>query len=158
MRAPRDEFTARQKRTALEANASEVLSRWRSEFLHKPAHYMCEECRFVSTDRSQFEVDHVLPCASGGTRDRPDPSPGGMSDEKQLAALYRAGVNRRVLCRGCNQGKKAQQFIPPGAGYAYRRPEDDLNPDHLFHGRPVVGRKAREEHPAPYNPRRYGQE
>ena len=151
----RNEFTEAQIWTALEVNAAAVVSRWRLEFSGKPAHYLCEECEFVSDQRIFFQVDHVVPCARGGTADRVSQEVLEAIEKGSVAALYQAGVNHRILCEGCNQAKKARQFIPPGSGFAYRRPQWDRNPDHLFHGPPTVSRRQIVEHPEPYDPRRY---
>jgi hypothetical protein len=151
----RDEFTRSQIRQALEQSAAWVRRRWPEDFNGKSPNYMCEECKFVSDQRSHFEIDHLLACAQGGTRNP-------MSDETlqaiasgDVAALYQAGVNERVLCVGCNQAKKARTFVPPGAGYAYRFHEWDRNPDHIYQGPPKVSEMEQSQHPEPYDPRRY---
>lgn len=152
-RSRRDEFTPAQKKEYLEQNADIVVNRWRAEFSGKIPHYICENCKFVSNLRDHFEVDHIVACARGGTRNREST----LEDlaAGNIRALFRAGENRMLLCRGCNQAKKARQFIPPGAGYAYRRPEWDRNPDHIYYGRPKVTAIERERHPEPYNSKRY---
>ncbi len=52
-----------------------------------------------------------------------------------------ANLNDQLLCIGCNQGKKSKGMrpdeIPAGCGFAYRRHDDDHNPDHLYGGAPV---------------------
>jgi hypothetical protein len=151
----RSEFTAGQIQRLLDANAAEVGRRWRQEFSGKPPHYFCEECDFVADQRSFFEIDHVVACARGGTRNPVSEEAQKAVAQGDVAVAYQVGVNERVLCVGCNQAKKERQYVPPGAGYAYRRPEWDRNPDHVYHGRPVVLKKQREEHPELYNPKRY---
>lgn len=151
----RDEFTSQQVRIALEQSAAAVVRRWRSEFMGKGTHYICDECNFVSDRRSHFQVDHVVPCARGGGKNL---LPGGTLeaiDQGSVEALFAAGVNERVLCVGCNQAKKERQFIPPGAGYAFRFSERDRNPDHIYGGAPTVAKMDVEQHPEPYNPSRY---
>jgi hypothetical protein len=130
----RENFGDAQKRSAMHENAQWVARRWPFDFQGKPPHYMCEECKFVCDLEKFFEVDHVVPCARGGTR---------------------IALNMSVLCHGCNQAKTARQFVPPGAGYAYRHHEWDRNPDHLYHGAPTVTAREKAEHPEPYDPRRY---
>ena len=156
MTAPGLPFTPQQIQQAFDLNAAEVVRRWRDEFSGKPPHWMCEHCEFVSDDRADFEVDHVLPRARGGTRNLVTPAAAQAIGVGNLEALHQVGDNSKVLCGGCNQAKKARQFIPSGAGYAYRLPERNRNPDHLYYGRPTVGRKEREGHPEPYSPKRYG--
>jgi hypothetical protein len=156
MTAPGTPFTPSEIQNALDLNAADVVRRWRSEFASRPPHWMCENCGFVSDDRGDFEVDHILPQARGGTGNVVSQSQGQEIGAGSLETLYQVGDNRMVLCGGCNQAKKARQFIPPGAGYAYRFPERNRNPDHLYYGRPTVERKEREEHPELYSPKRYG--
>jgi hypothetical protein len=151
----RDEFTARQVRIALEQSAEWVARRWRADFTGKGTHYICEECDFVSDQRSHFEVDHVVPCARGGGKNLLSGETLEAIDRGRVEALFAAGVNERVLCVGCNQAKKAREFIPPGAGYAFRFPEWDRNPDHIYAGAPTVSKMDVEQHPEPYNPSRY---
>jgi len=151
----RDEFTTQQVRIALEQSAESVVRRWRSDFMGKGTHYICDECDFVSDRRSHFEVDHVVPCARGGGRNLLPGQTLEAIEQGSVEALFAAGVNERVLCVGCNQAKKERQFVPPGAGYAFRFPELDRNPDHVYGGPPKVSRLEVEQHPEPYNPSRY---
>lgn len=132
----RDEFTDAQIRWALETNAADVASRWPDDFRNQPPHYICEECGFVSPHRRDFEIDHVLPCAQGGTRDRHPLEIRQRLYEGDTALLYETGMNIRVLCRGCNQGKKAEAFVPGRCGYAFTRHSEDCNPDHKYSGIP----------------------
>ena len=136
--ADRQEFSKAQKNAAKDRNAEDVAQRWPEEFKGKEKHYMCEECGFVGTNREEFHADHVVACASGGSNDRhseeivermsgsnPDP-----------AFIFQTGVNIRVLCEGCNLARWKHTFVPSGRGFAYSRPGDDLNPDHLYAGVP----------------------
>ena len=110
-----------------------VLATWRDEFRNRAPHYICEECRFVHWDAEQyFDIDHVQPFARGGSN---------------------FAMNARVLCRGCNRSRQDRQFIIPGSGYAYKKHNIDCNPDHLYHGAPIVTRREIEQHPEPFNPR-----
>jgi hypothetical protein len=151
----RDEFSQGQINALLAASAQEVARRWPTVFQGMPPHYLCEHCEFVSGQRNHFEVDHILPCARGGTGDRVSDEDAAAIAALDLEAICRIGINQQLLCYGCNQAKKARQFIPPGAGYAYCHPEWDRNPDHIYNGRPTVSKREREEHPEPYDPRRY---
>ncbi|HKW96107.1 MAG TPA: hypothetical protein VJN43_00165 [Bryobacteraceae bacterium] len=151
----RDEFTSQQIRIALDQSAASVRRNWPGEFAGKPVHYICEECAFVSDQRSHFEVDHVVPCARGGTKNVMSDATLAAISAGHVAPLFEAGVNERVLCVGCNQAKKERQFVPPGAGYAYRFPEWDRNPDHIYGGAPKVSPLEIEQHPEPYDPARY---
>ena len=135
---PRDEYTKAQKREILKSNADMVRRRWPSDFAGQLPHYMCEHCYFVHDHRAYFQVDHVFPCKEGGKADR-------MREDQirdilngDIDLLYKIGVNSMVLCTGCNQGKKAKPFVPPGAGYAYKRHAEDKNPDHRYAGPPRV--------------------
>lgn len=151
----RDNFTKKQIKDALELNAMFTEGRWGSELAGAGPHYECEVCHFVSNVRKHFQVDHVHPCAAGGTKNK-------WTDDQFLEAaagnielIHQLGINHMVLCFGCNQAKKARQFVPPGAGWAYRFHHLDMNPDHIHQGAPQVGDMEREQHPEPYNPRRY---
>ena len=133
----RDDFSDKQIQSILRENVAEVKRRWRDDFEGKPPHYICEECQFVSASRSDFEVDHVQPCHRGGIA---------------------IAINASVLCKGCNQAKKTRQFVPPGAGYAYRRHGQDRNPVHLYQGPPTTTRQQIAEHPEPFDSKRYHSE
>jgi hypothetical protein len=130
----RDEFTRPEKRRLLELNAGDVLRRWPTDFRNRPPHYICENCGFVSDERNFFEIDHIWACANGGTSNRivATPELARRLAAGDLEATCEHGVNAQVLCRGCNQAKKAKQFVSDGAGYAYRHHEWDRNPDHLY--------------------------
>ena len=151
----RDNFTAKDKEMARAGNAAMVVKRWPEEFFGKPPHYMCEECRFVSDQWDHFQVDHIFPCAEGGTRNQLSKEVLEEIARGHVVPLYRTGINYAVLCFFCNQAKKARQFVPPGAGYAFRRREWDRNPDHIYQGGPTASRMEMEQHPEPYDPNRY---
>lgn len=151
----RDNFTKTQIRLALEINASFTANKWRGELSGAGPHYECGVCHFVSNQRDHFQVDHIHPCAHGGTKNM-------WTDKhlEQVAAgnielIHQLGVNDMVLCFGCNQAKKAKQFVPPGAGWAYRFHHLDLNPDHIYQGPPQVSELERRHHPEPFDPKRY---
>jgi len=135
---PRDEFTPRQKRQTLEANAAEVRRRFPDLASFPQPFYQCDECGFISDQRGFFQVDHIWACANGGTSNRHVASASLLQRMQagELEAYLIHGVNAQVLCVGCNQAKKARQFVPPGSGYAYRYPEWDRNPDHIYSGPP----------------------
>src|SRR5438105_1364646 len=103
MTAPGTPFTPNEIQNALDLNAAEVVRRWRSEFASRPPHWMCENCGFVSDDRGDFEVDHILPQARGGTGNVVSQSQGQEIGAGSLETLYQVGDNRMVLCGGCNQ-------------------------------------------------------
>ena len=151
--ADRDNFTRSQTTRALELNAAEVARRWPD--LGSQAHYICEECAFVSDRRDMFQVDHTVPCARGGASSTADDASLAEIEAGSISALYRIGVQERVLCTGCNQAKKVRMFVPPGSGYAFRFHEWDRNPTHVYQGAPVVSRHEQATHPEPYDPRRY---
>jgi hypothetical protein len=149
--AVRDNFTLRQKQAALAVNAWEVKSRWRTVFGDLPdPYYICEHCRFVSADRKYFEVDHIVSCKAGGNANREtleritalEIELQRPLDQQGIAVIMSANLNDQVLCVGCNQGKKSMGHgqmpdeIPQGCGYAYRRHEEDKNPDHMYAGPP----------------------
>jgi hypothetical protein len=151
----RDNFTPKQIREALEQNASFTARKWGDELFGAGPHYECEVCHFVSNQRDHFEVDHIHPCASGGTKNRWTDEQLNQVAAGNIALIHQLGINHMVLCFGCNQAKKARQFVPPGAGWAYRFHHLDLNPEHIYHGAPKVSEMEREQHPEPYNPGRY---
>lgn len=137
--AKRDNYSTSHRNHLLGLNAGMVRRRWPSEFNGKVAHYMCENCRFVHDDKSYFAIDHIQPCAQGGTANRVS------ADEQQriaagdLEQLYKTGVNSMVLCRNCNGRKWKNDFIPEQSGYAHVSPyrQMDRNPDHIFYGGPL---------------------
>lgn len=147
--AKRDNFTPRQKEATLAASANEVKLLWPDRFRNDPVpHYICAHCRFVSPDRGIFEIDHIVACKEGGNANRESLQRlTGLQaeldrplDRQDIAILMAANLNDQLLCIGCNQGKKSKGMrpdeIPAGCGYAYRRHEDDTNPDHIYSGAP----------------------
>jgi hypothetical protein len=151
----RDNFSTNQRDDALGINALFTARKWGSDLSGTGPHYECEVCHFVSNQRSYFQVDHVHPCARGGTRNQWTKDQFGDANAGNIELIHQLGINHMVLCFGCNQGKKARQFVPPGAGWAYRMPQYDLNPDHIYHGKPVVTDQEIAMHPELYDPERY---
>ena len=149
----RDNFSSSQITRALELNAAEVARKHPE--LGATAHYECEECAFISDQRNKFEVDHIVPCVRGGTATTGDSQTLADIAAGSVVALYKAGVQERVLCVGCNQAKKGKMFVPPGAGYAYRFHEWDRNPRHLYQGAPKVSSEEIARHPEVFDPKRY---
>ena len=148
--ADRDEFTAPQERAYFQFNASTVRRRWRDDFSASGPlpYYICENCYFVGNRRADFQLDHIKPCAGGGTADRGTQQDQDRLNEGDLVLAYEVGINGMVLCTGCNQAKKTRPFIPPGSGYAYTMRHRDRNPDHIYNGGPPpVSKKEIEEYP-----------
>jgi hypothetical protein len=146
----RDNFNDTQKKTALKLSANHVRLLWPAEFKNLPTdHYMCAHCRFVSSDKNLFEVDHIVSCLEGGNANREhlgritrlQAEVSVPLDRQDIGLLMSANLNDQLLCIGCNQGKKSKGMrpddIPSGCGYAYRRHEEDMNPDHIFSGPPT---------------------
>jgi hypothetical protein len=146
----RDNFSETQKKTALQLSANHVRLLWPTEFKNSPTdHYMCAHCRFVNSDKDLFEVDHIVSCLEGGNanRERLDRITRLQAevsvplDRQDIGLLMSANLNDQLLCIGCNQGKKSKGMrpdgIPAGCGYAYRRHEEDMNPDHIYSGPPT---------------------
>jgi hypothetical protein len=82
--------------------------------------YYCENCLFCHTDRSYFDVDHLVP-------DRSFRVWGKHVDARQA-------INMLILCKskesgdnGCNQCKGAKSLVPRSRGLAYTHSELDLN-------------------------------
>lgn len=153
----RDNFSDAQIENALQLNAEFTARRWGSDLFGSGPHYECEICHFVSNQRPHFQVDHVHPCAQGGTKNRWTQDQINAAMAGDIGLIHQLGINHMVLCFGCNQAKKAKQFVPPGAGWAYRFHHLDMNPEHIYQGPPKVGDMEREQHPEPYDRKRYGQ-
>jgi 5-methylcytosine-specific restriction endonuclease McrA len=151
----RDNFTKKQIAEALETNALLTSRKWGADLFGNGPHYECEVCHFVSNARDHFQVDHIHPCAAGGTRNKWTEDQLAEAGAGNIALIYQLGINHMVLCFGCNQAKKARQFVPPGAGWAYRMPYLDLNPDHIYNGAPKVTDRDIAMHPEPFDPDRY---
>jgi hypothetical protein len=139
-------FTENDKKWFLENSWMDIQRRWPNDFKKgMPPHYMCEYCGFISFNRDDFEIDHVLPKKQGGTR---NPYQHARTTERSWgkeplvyidpAAIIVAGQNGQVLCAGCNQAKKANTFVPDGKGFAYTRIDEDLNPDNRYQGPPKI--------------------
>ena len=151
----RDNFSDTQRETAREINALFTASRWRGELIGSGPHNECEVCHFVSNRRNDFEVDHIHPCAAGGTANRWTQSQYAEAGAGNIELIHQLGINEMVLCYGCNQAKKARQFVPPGAGWAYRMHHLDMNPDHIRNGAPKVTDQEIAQHPELYDVGRY---
>lgn len=137
--AKRDNFTTSERKAWLALSAAAVCRRWPEEFRGKPDHYICENCHWVHDNSTLFEIDHIQPCAGGGTAGRWTESEAHRILDGDFEQLWRSGFNARVLCRGCNRAKWANPFVPEGSGYARKSPyrEMDRNPDHIYHGGPL---------------------
>jgi len=138
--ATRAEFTSGQKNGVFSASAGWVRSRWPE--LGSTDHYFCTSCGFVHWDRGKFQVDHEHAAAMGGHNDHFDPAViarlGGPAPDTGLA--YQVGVNAELLCRQCNASKQDRSAPRAGMGYAFTRQDEDLNPEHEYHGQPVSGK------------------
>lgn len=147
--AKRDNFSKWQRDATLAASAQEVRLLWPDDFGDaQPAHFICAHCRFVNADAKLFEVDHMVSCAEGGTANREMASRivalqaelSRTLDKQDIGVLMTANFNDQLLCHGCNQGKKSKgsraDEIPAGCGFAYRRHDDDKNPEHMYAGAP----------------------
>ncbi|HEY1983910.1 MAG TPA: hypothetical protein VGG85_00790 [Terracidiphilus sp.] len=148
--ANRDNFTNWQRDVTFAVSAREVRLRWREDFRNRAGdYYMCAHCRFVSDNRAYFEVDHLVSCEHGGNANREtlqkiadlQAQLERPLDRQDLGVLVSANLNDQLLCHGCNQGKKSKGMrpddVPAGCGFAYRRHEEDLNPDHIHNGVPT---------------------
>ena len=147
----RDNFTRGQRDATFKASADEVRLLWRRDFGNSPTpHYMCAHCRFVHTDAGLFEVDYIVSCKEGGSPNREkldrivrlQAEVDKPLDQQDVGVLMSANLNDQLLCIGCNQGKKSVGMrpdeIPAGCGFAYRRHEEDMNPDHMYGGAPAL--------------------
>lgn len=145
----RDNFSHWQRAAAFAANALYVKNHWRDDFRDSSQpYYMCEHCRFVSADRSYFEIDHRVSCKEGGNANREklerrtalEAELKRPLDKQNIEVIMSANMNDQVLCYGCNQGKKSKGIrpddIPEGCGYAFRLHDEDKNPDHVYGGPP----------------------
>lgn len=139
--ATRAEFTTSQKNAAFLASADWVRRKWPE--LGSVDHFFCTSCGFVHWERSKFQVDHEFAAALGGHNDHHSAElvtrlSGSTPD---IALAYQVGVNAELLCRQCNASKQDRSAPRDGMGYAFTMPEEDLNPDHRYQGRPVSGRR-----------------
>lgn len=163
----RDNFSDPQRKAAFMYSAREVdilrknRGDWREALGHPDVplspggqaeiYYMCEHCRFVSDREDLFEVDHLVSCREGGDANRETLETISFFQreldkplEKQdVGWLMQRNLNSQLLCYGCNQGKKSKGMqpdeIPAGCGFAYRRQEQDRNPDHRDGPPPLSG-------------------
>ena len=145
----RDNFSKSQRTATFKASANHVRLLWRDDFRNSIVdYYMCAHCRFVSSDATLFEVDHIVSCKEGGSANREkleqitrlQNEVSLPLDRQDIGILMAANLNDQLLCIGCNQGKKSKGMrpdeIPAGCGFAYRRHDDDRNPDHVYSGPP----------------------
>ncbi len=139
--ADRLEFTTQQKNKSFETSADWVRRKWPE--LGNVPHYFCTSCGFVHWDRSKFQVDHEYAAALGGHNDHHTPAvvAGLSGPHPEVGLAYRVGVNAELLCRQCNASKQDRSAPRESMGYAFTRPDEDLNPDHRYHGKPVSGRR-----------------
>jgi len=146
----RDNFSNTQRDATFAVSANHVKLLWPDEFRNCGTdYYMCAHYRFVSADKSLFEVDHMVSCLEGGNANRMrldkitslQRELNQPLDRQDIGILMTANLNDQLLCIGCNQGKKSKGLrpdeIPAGCGFAYRRHDDDKNPDHIYGGPPT---------------------
>jgi hypothetical protein len=58
---------ATEKQWAYENNSELLEGEFPDETaFQKVPYYICESCRFVSSDKAEFNIDHVHPIAEGG--------------------------------------------------------------------------------------------
>lgn len=136
------EFTEAEKDAEFELNARFVLRKWPDAFRGKPPCYMCENCKFVHSNRSYFQDDHVWDIQHGGDANR-----WSSADYQKVITsndpdhLYAKGWQQTILCQGCN-GAKNTKFdnapgnIPKNSGYSRTKKDEDMNPDHIYQGGP----------------------
>lgn len=122
-------FTSAQKDSAFAANA-EWLRRHRVDgieiaesfqsFRMAGQIYYCENCLFCQTDRSFFDVDHLVPDRSFRLWQKHEDA--------------RQPINMIILCKsslrgdlGCNQSKGARTLVPDHRGLAFRYRDLDMN-------------------------------
>ncbi|HWA17258.1 MAG TPA: hypothetical protein VG817_12550 [Gemmatimonadales bacterium] len=127
--ATRQNFSAIQRDSAFEANADWLKNHKVSgidlALAYEPQRklgqvYYCENCLFCHTDRSYFDVDHLVSDRNFRVW--------GRHEEARYAG------NMVILCKsrvrgdlGCNQSKGARMLVPPGRGLAYTRADLDMN-------------------------------
>ena len=135
------EFSEAEKKAEFQMNALGVSRKW-PELRSKGVCYMCENCRFVHTDKSNFQVDHVWDIQHGGTANR-----WTQADYQKVITsndpdhLYTKGWQQMILCQGCNKAKNttfdnAPANIPKNSGFARTKKDEDMNPDHIYQGGP----------------------
>ena len=59
-------FSKDQKEAAFAVNWQMVKEDFPEFKATSVPHYRCENCQFISSNRSLFNVDHVIPCKDGG--------------------------------------------------------------------------------------------
>jgi len=155
------EFTPQQIEAAFEVNWQRVREDFPEFKATAVPHYRCENCKFINSDRSLFNVDHIIPCKDKGNnsldtksvaqaiaeeRDVWDREGNQIQrrawDPRNVGLLMLANVNDQLLCQACNLGKNSKMdrpdLIPSGCGYAYSKRSQDQNPRHMYEGPPPV--------------------
>jgi hypothetical protein len=133
----RDNFSTSQKIDEYALSAISVQHKWPTDSqLHSAPHFICVGCNFVSDDKNLFNIDHVYPCALGGSNNKFSKKVWNKLLRGDLNLFHQVGWNAQVLCKGCNGSKGRKEFIPSGVGYAYTKHDKDKNPDHCYHGKP----------------------
>jgi hypothetical protein len=154
-------FSKDQKEAAFSVNWQMVKEDFPEFKATAVPHYRCESCQFINSDRSLFNVDHVIPCKDGGNNsldtkgvaraigeERDVWDSNGNQIQKQawnprnIGLLMFANANDQVLCKACNLGKNTKtdspDLIPAGCGYAYSKRSQDQNPRNMYEGPPSV--------------------
>ena len=156
-------FSRPQKEAAFEVNWQRVKEDFPEFKATGVPHYRCENsgCGFINSDKSLFEVDHVIPCKDEGNnsldteevaqaiaeeRDVWDSSGNQIQkrawDPRNIGLLMLAKANDQILCKACNLGKNSTMnspdLVPAGCGYAYSKRSQDQNPRNRYEGPPLV--------------------
>ena len=157
----RIEFTPEQVEAALDVNWQMVREDFPEFKATKEPHYRCENCGFINSQRSLFNVDHLIPCKDGGNnsldtqtvakaiaeeRDVWDSNGSQIQkrawDPRNVSLLMLANANDQILCQACNLGKNTKMdspdLVPAGCVYAYSKRSQDQNPRHMYEGPPPV--------------------
>ena len=158
----RTNFTARQIKAAFDVNWEMVKKDFPEFKTNTVPHYRCENCTFISSNKSLFNVDHVIPCKNGGNNSVDDnlAVARAIAEEREIwdsqenliqkrawdplniELLMLANANDQVLCQACNLGKNTEMDsydqIPAGCGYAYSMRSQDQNPRNRYQGPPPV--------------------
>jgi hypothetical protein len=135
------EFTKLERDAEFELNAKWVARKW-PELGDKGTCYMCENCKFVHTNKDYFQDDHVWDIQHGGDANR-----WSQADYQKVITsndpehLYTKGWQQTILCQGCNTAKNtkfdnAPGNIPKNSGYSRTKKDEDMNPDHIYQGGP----------------------
>jgi hypothetical protein len=154
-------FTPQQREAAFDVNWRRVREDFPEFKATAVPHYRCENCNFINSDRTLFNVDHIIPCKDGGNNSLDTRSVAqAIAEEREvwdsqgrqiqkrpwdprnIDLLMLANVNDQVLCQACNLGKNSKMerpnLIPTGCGYAFSKCSQDQNPRHMYEGPPTV--------------------